>query len=502
MLSLSWIFRRRLRMAFCVACLMGTLAAAAGQASADDLRAGFGEADITPEVGGKQTVWVAGYGMNRKATGVHDPIMARCVVLESGGQKLALVSVDLIGLQYAETQRIRAALPDFRNVTLSSSHNHEGPDVIGIWGRGLFSRGVDDAYLDLIVERVVAMVKQAATSLVPVNASYGTATDERLLGDSRLPIAKDGVLRVVRLDKVAASVEAGTKARGGAQANLTVPAGLIVQWNSHPESLGRHNTLLTADFPYYTVAKLKQQFACPVVYLSGPVGGLMAPPQDGFVKDAQGKSLDDGSYQYAQIYGELVADLAARAVRAAEPLRLTPFTVCTGPVAIPVRNVRYKLARATGVIDREAIQWTGDFEKLGERRTASNGTGLTAMETEVGYLRLGDLHVACIPGELYPELVYGKFQEPADKRADFPDAPLEPTIEQILPGKKWLLLGLANDEIGYIIPKRQWDYEPPYAYGLSDPQYGEINSCGFDVAPIIMEALQRRVRDATLPVGK
>jgi hypothetical protein len=494
MLPLSLIFRRK----FLVGFLVALLAAAAGRAAADDLRAGFGEADITPAVDGKQPVWVAGYGMGRKATGVHDPIMARCVVLESGGEKLSLVSVDLVGLQYAETKRIRAGLADFRHVTVSSSHNHEGPDVIGIWGRGLLSRGVDEAYLDLVVERVVAMVKQAATSLAPVTAYYGTATDESLLGDSREPIAKDGVLRVLRLDKVAANADASAENSAG----NTAPAGLIVQWNCHPESLGRRNTLLTADFPYYTVASLKQTFACPVVYLSGSVGGLMAPPQDGVVKDAQGQPLADGSYEYAQVYGELVADLACRAIRAAEPLRLTPFTVSAKPVAIPVRNVRYKLARATGVIQREANLWTGDFEKLGDRRTPSNGTGLTAMETEVGYLRLGELHIACIPGEIYPELVYGKFEEPADKGADFPESPLEPTIAEILPGKKWLLLGLANDEIGYIIPKRQWDYEPPFAYGLPDPQYGEINSCGFDVAPIIMEALQRRVRDAELPAAK
>ncbi|MCH5372356.1 MAG: hypothetical protein JJ992_00140, partial [Planctomycetes bacterium] len=41
------------------------------------------------------------------------------------------------------------------------------------------------------------------------------------------------------------------------------------------------------------------------------------------------------------------------------------------------------------------------------------------------YLRLGELDVAAIPGELYPELVYGEFQDPVDPGADFPDAPLE-----------------------------------------------------------------------------
>ena len=65
-----------------------------------------------------------------------------------------------------------------------------------------------------------------------------------------------------------------------------------------------------------------------------------------------------------------------------------------------------------------------------------------------------------------------------------------------LPGEKLLVFGLANDEIGYIIPKRQWDRKSPYCYGRKKSQYGEINSCGPDVAPIIMKALADRVREA------
>jgi hypothetical protein len=105
------------------------------------------------------------------------------------------------------------------------------------------------------------------------------------------------------------------------------------------------------------------------------------------------------------------------------------------------------------------------------------------------------LHIACIPGELYPELVYGKHQEPVEANVDYPKAELEKSVSQILPSEKWLLFGLANDEIGYIIPKRQWDESGPFAFH-GRKQYGEINSCGPDVAPIIMRALENRVREA------
>jgi hypothetical protein len=77
------------------------------------------------------------------------------------------------------------------------------------------------------------------------------------------------------------------------------------------------------------------------------------------------------------------------------------------------------------------------------------------MKTEVAWLRLGNLDVACIPGEIYPELVLDKVQT---RRigADFPDAPPSRRV-QAAQGADRMIVGLANDEIGYIIPKRQWD---------------------------------------------
>jgi len=161
-----------------------------------------------------------------------------------------------------------------------------------------------------------------------------------------------------------------------------------------------------------------------------------------------------------------------------------------------VHNSLYRMARAIGVMKRDGFVWTGDPQTQGDPMTIERAGAETAIESEVACLRLGELHLACIPGELYPELVYGKFQEPVEQHTDFPEAPLEPTVASVFGNRKWMLIGLANDELGYIIPKRQWDKSPPFAYGREDAQYGEINSCSPEVAPIIMGALKDRALEA------
>jgi hypothetical protein len=439
---------------------------------------GFGKSDVTPKLD-STPVWIAGYGHNRKATGVHDALWARAIVLKQGTQKIALVSVDLVGLQYPLVQNVRRKLAGYDYVLVASTHNHEGPDVIGLWGPTPGESGVNRSYLEQVQADIVSAVKEAEAKAIPTGASYGTATDESLLGDYRLPIVKDGVMRVVRFKDLKSDQLLG----------------LLVQWNCHPETLGSKNTLISADFPHFAISALEKKLGCPVVYFSGAVGGLMSSPKDR-IRNAAGHLLEDGSFEFAQLYGEEVAALTEKALSATKPLALEPIVVSAKPIAIPLANAGYREARRIGILRRTGFTWAGTPEKYGPALPDRQAEGELAIETEVGYIRLGDLHIAGIPGELYPELVYGHYQEPADPNADMPTAPLEPPVMKSLPGPKTLLFGLANDEVGYIIPKRQWDEIAPFAYGRKDKQYGEVNSVGPEVAPILMKALQDRVHES------
>jgi hypothetical protein len=466
-----------------VALLAPTVALLAGAANSQaalaeaTIRVGFATADLTPALGPKP-VWIAGYGNNRRATGVHDPIMARtCVLADAEGKKIAIVSVDLVGLQYRETLAIRDRLKDYSYVLVSSTHNHEGPDVIGLWGPSRQETGIDSDYLKLVVDRVVKSVKDAESALAPASAQYGAATDDSLVHDARLPIVKEGTLRLLRFE-----TPDGQK-----------PLGILVQWNCHPEHLGSKNTLLTADYPYYLVKELAAKHGVPIVYLTGSVGGLMTGDEKRFPKPGGG-FYGEGEFEFAEAQGKALCQLTDQALASASPIRLTPFVIAPMRVAIPLANEGYRRARAAGVLVRDAYRWTGDPNQPGELLDPQETEGELALVTEVAYLNLGELHVAAIPGETYPELVLGKYQHPADPGADFPDAPLEPPILKSLPGNKVLIIGLANDEVGYIIPKRQWDQKPPFAYEREKPQYGEVNSCGPEVAPILTQALADAVK--------
>lgn len=104
-------------------------------------------------------------------------------------------------------------------------------------------------------------------------------------------------------------------------------------------------------------------------------------------------------------------------------------------------------------------------------------------------MTLGDASFACIPGEIYPEIVNGGIETPPG--ADYPVPAVEvPPLRALMPGRTKFILGLANDEIGYIIPRSEFDRDPPYLYHAKKAPYGEINSVGPAAAGLIHAALR------------
>lgn len=445
----------------------------AGAAQDDTLRVGFGSADVTPDIV-KKPVYIAGFNKNRKATKVHDPIMARAVVLAHGGQKIAIVSVDVIGLFHDSVERVRPRLKGFDYLLVSSTHTHAGPDTIGMWGPNLFTTGVDPTTIQKIEEGIVAAVEKAEGSLAAVHQTrLGSARAADLLHDSRQPIVKHDELTALQF------LDAQGKTLG-----------VVTTWNCHPEALDRSNTELSADYVAATVKKLEEIYKAPAVYVTGTVGGLMTPSED--FKDDAGVAIPRGGFAVTERYGHEIAKLTQKALKEGRVGAVTPFKIQRREIYLPIDNNAYVLGFRLGVLKRNAYGWSGDISKALPIDKEDPKQKLAA-KSEIARLRLGELDIAAIPGEIYPELVLGKFQEPADPAADYPDAPLEPSIYGQLDAPFRMIVGLANDEIGYIIPKRQWDEKPPFAYGRKTGQYGEINSLGAETGPYICGAFREMV---------
>jgi hypothetical protein len=430
------------------------------------LRVGFARVDITPDPA-KEKVWLAGFSRGRQAQTVHDKLWVRACVLEHGGKKLAFACPDLIGLfdEQVRAAEDRLKAKGFETV-VSVTHNHHGPDTLGLWGPGL-STGVDPRYWTQVEEAIVAAVEQAGAKTNPVKANFGSVRAGDLVRDSRQPYVKMEDLTVLRFD-----AEAG---------NTTKPAGLFVLWHNHPEFVNSRTTEITSDFVGPVTELLAKEYNCPVFYATGAIGGLMAPIslEVSATESADGKAHKSGSFEALEVYARKIAGRAGQAIAQAEPVQLTPWKLNQRDIYLPVDNMIYRAGHQLGALKRKMHRWGGDISRPGEE---NNKDLKPAVRTRAGVLTLGEVQVALVPGEIYPELVQGKVPDPAPEGADFPGAVVEPHLLGQLTGKHKLVIGLAQDEIGYILPKRIWDAKAPWSYGRKDPPYGEINSLGPETA--------------------
>ncbi len=446
----------------------------ASDATADQLRVGFGQADITPTLGDKP-VFLAGFGHNRRAKEIHTTLNVRAIVLADGSRKIAMASVDVVGLFLPLVERIRQQLPGYEYILVGATHSHHGPDTLGLWGPNPFTTGVDPDYMKLIEQRIVDAIRAADANIQSANAVIGRANAPDLLHDSREPFVKHDELVALLFQNP----------------TTNKPTGVLVQWNCHPETIDSKNTKVSADYIAATCAALEKRYECPAVYLTGTVGGLMTSMHVD-VKDEAGQLLPEGSIAKTERYGVLIAKLAEQSLGGAVPVKLTPFDVRKTSVLLPVDNPVYRLGRQVGIFNRAMEAWA-DNPEAPPGKTLDKIEGRPAVRTEMGRLRLGELDIAVIPGEIYPELVLRMVQDPPEPNADFRDAMMEPGIYAQMTGKYKMIVGLGNDELGYIIPKRQWDEKPPFCYGRTKAPYGEINSLGPDTAPILCEAFRKMV---------
>lgn len=454
------------------------------------LRAGAAKAVITPDVKATK-VYIAGYGNNREATGVHDDLYVRCLALGAGNETMVMCASDLIGLFYDDVlkvrEKVKAAAPDVTTVIVASTHDHEGPDTMGLWGPTLFASGIDEQYLDGLDNRIAETAIQAVRSEQP--AVLTLARDNHpllalLQDDSRPPYVKDPYLFVMKLDSASTGQSIAT----------------LVNWSDHPETLGGKNTLITADYPHWLCDYVEKHLGGTAVFFNGAIGGLLSTNGDqvALQDPATGEVARDDSWKKAELFGMTIGALVERALASGEMAEVDSFAARRAVFFSPLLNDHFRVAGAFGVNKGRKPLYTDGKVDPGVSEKEFPGFGKLKyttghdLQTEVDYIQLlaqgtPAAEIVTVPGEIYPELINGGITRYPG--ADFPDAPFEPAVRERMKTKYQFIFGLANDELGYIIPKAEWDDQPPWLRNRPERWYGEINSTGPEMAGAVTRHL-------------
>lgn len=178
---------------------------------------------------------------------------------------------------------------------------------------------------------------------------------------------------------------------------------------------------------------------------------------------------------------ELTGQIIAEHILAIDnEVKLEPsIRIDTVSLKVPCENPLFIAMKFLGVLDSNATVKDGDV----------------CLCSEMSLLQLGGKKILLVPGEIFPELVYGN-------NTDFAGNNPENTIDTLCSvlGDDLLIFGLADDEVGYIVPPSDFMLSEtnPYLDRTRDKNgedhYEETNSCGPQTAEIILEAA-RKLKD-------
>lgn len=186
--ALSWsVFPAALFRVFAMLVATGSLLSGVAPAPAEEatrvFRAGAARADITPPLG---SMLIGLAFIPRPAKDVHDPLLARALVLDDGATRLAIVVCDNLGIAQVvcdEAKRrvtARTGLPR-GHVLIAATHTHSAPTTRGAAGNtgeefmdGYGPRVTElTEYQELVADRIAAAVEEAIARLEPARVGWG-----------------------------------------------------------------------------------------------------------------------------------------------------------------------------------------------------------------------------------------------------------------------------------------------------------------------------------------
>lgn len=419
----------------------------------DEYEAAFGQNAV---VNHSDPVFLAGFGNNRQATGYNDRLWARGIVVDGAGGRIAIVALDLVGYFNDEIQTIRslvdpASAIDY--VVVHSTHQHEGPDTLGIWGPDELTTGTDVGYLDFVNQSVADCIDEAASNLQPARIKFATTNSVGLsLGidveDDGMGVSDGKVLvddDLIAPDTDGRIVDARLSIM---QVTSFAPpqevVATLVNFASHPESLGSNNTLVTSDFPHYARETIEASEGGMAIWVSGDLGVLQGPLDLDVLDPDTAMPAVRRTFRWAEVHGQQLGERVVSAIPSTpgNPLATIRFA-STQPVAVPLANPFFRFFIAIGVLPQGFLFTNGlpdpsvgfPFPPPFDPIPQALGEDL---HTEVGAFRINEASFAVVPTELDPQI--GE------------------TYRDLMVGAEHtFIIGLGNDEIGYQLPAEKWD---------------------------------------------
>ena len=151
------------------------LSSRTAQAEPPTIKAGAFAMDVTPL---KFPVSMNGNMQDHPALKAHDPLHARCLVLDDGKTRIAMVVVDncLIPRDLMDNAKQQAqkltGIPTDR-ILISATHSHSCPSVTGA-----FQVEADVDYVIFLAERIAVGIKKAADNVATAKIAWGVGRDE------------------------------------------------------------------------------------------------------------------------------------------------------------------------------------------------------------------------------------------------------------------------------------------------------------------------------------
>lgn len=397
--------------------------------SASEIRAGVARIDLTPPAEIEATLGGYGERMSRPAEGVHDRVFAKAIVFAGQNRRFVLVTADVLGfpppVKRAVVDRLKKDGWTSAQVMLLPSHSHTSIEMMQINPKndlkipqlGLFSQQV----YEWTVSRLVEVIQAASEHLEAV--SIGTTRIE-LRGWNSNRRHRGGTvdpdLTVTRIDKHSGK-----------------PLVVLVNWTAHPTFMSGEDMMFSGGWPGHMQRTLEALIG----------GGITAMYYNGAEGDQRPLARPDSGnshWERAERYGRELALVVAKAYRGIQTDADVKFDYRLQPITLPKR-VAHPQFRKTG----------GAEYGLNDQRMERLLSVLVPSKTASGVLRLGDLLVVGIPGELAAEL----------------GLEIKHAAAEITDARFVTIGGLANEWVSYMLPRREYEkggYESSVSfYGAS-----------------------------------